>query len=425
MGIAYLASHPVLKMPMVVKTFTVAEDDLFREAHLAARVLSPFVVDVVDAGFDDGAPFIITRYVDGLDLSELLQRFADMRETLPIEVVIHILADVARGLHSIHQTGVIHRDIKPENLFLSGAGVALVGDFGIAVDPSRGVESSHLAGTPHYIPPEMWGRDTIDARADVYSLGATAHHVATGEPPFAAHSLSAIAHAHTELPYEPPDTADPEEAYLFAAIKRMLAKSPDDRFISAGEVARTLAPLARPLPPVRLTGRDTAEFGALHVGLTRGDLTELEADVLVNAANGELSMNVGVAAALRRKGGEAIQREALAAAPVAMGDVVWTTAGALSAQWVAHAVAALEGAVCLQRCALRVLLGARARGATSVIFPALGTGVGKVPMALGAKLVLEAIRTFAWLGPGSIEWVGIVLVDDVSLHNWRAVLGSL
>jgi O-acetyl-ADP-ribose deacetylase (regulator of RNase III) len=108
-----------------------------------------------------------------------------------------------------------------------------------------------------------------------------------------------------------------------------------------------------------------------------------------------------------------------------MGDVVWTGAGSLRARWVAHAVAALSGSICLQRCTLRVLLGAEARGARSVAFPALGTGVGDVPMDLAAKLMIEAVRTFAWLEPENVRVVRLVLYDETARARWRSVMQSM
>jgi O-acetyl-ADP-ribose deacetylase (regulator of RNase III) len=108
-----------------------------------------------------------------------------------------------------------------------------------------------------------------------------------------------------------------------------------------------------------------------------------------------------------------------------MGQVVWTSAGTLKAKHVAHAIAALDGAICLQRTTLRTLLGAEQRGATSVVMPALGTGVGEVPMALGAKLMLEAFRTFASLRPEHVRAVRVVLFNEEASVQWREVLRSM
>jgi O-acetyl-ADP-ribose deacetylase (regulator of RNase III) len=132
-----------------------------------------------------------------------------------------------------------------------------------------------------------------------------------------------------------------------------------------------------------------------------------------------------VGRALHLAAGPSVQEEAIARAPASMGDVVWTAAGKLRAKWIAHAVAALDGAVCIQRCTLRVLLGAEERKAESVLFPALGTGVGDVPMDLAATLMLESIRTFASLQPRYVTAIRIVLHDDFALQRWRTIIESM
>lgn len=425
MGSAYLASHSVLKTPLIVKTFAPMDSDPFREAHLAARVHSPYVVGVIDAGYEGDMPFVVQRYVDGIDLGELVARVRAAGRDLPTRFLVRLVADVATGLHAIHQAGVLHRDLKPENLFLSGDGHALIGDFGVAVDATKTSDSRQLAGTPVFIAPELWRNEVVDHRADIYSLGATAHLLATNEPPFLGHSLTEMAHAHMETRYTRPITAQPAAAYLFTVIASMLEKQPALRPRSADEVAALLEPIAVDHPPLVLTSATTARVAGIEIELYRGDITEAEADVIVNAANWQLRMDVGVAKALREAGGDVIQTEAMTASPAAMGLVVWTGAGNLKARWVAHAVAALSGAVCLQRCTLRVLLEAQARRVRSVVFPALGTGVGEVPAPFAAKLMLEAMMTVASLGRGSLERVSVALYDDASLDHWSSVLSTM
>lgn len=427
MGAAYLASHPVLRMPLVLKTFKAGTgDELFREAHLAARVASPHVVGAVDAGVEHGTPFVVQRYIDGIDLDELLNAQRATGRRLPVEVVSRVVVDAARGLHAIHQAGVVHRDIKPSNLFLCGNGSAAVGDFGVAIESrSRDVSASLPHGTPLFMAPEQWSRGRIDRRSDLYSLGATAHTLATSDPPFEGESALMLGVAHTTATYRPPHPRDPREAYLFAVIERLLRKNPDERHASADEVVRALSVITPPLAPPRQRDGRRARFGEVELELVQGDLARHGADVIVNAANAQLSMAVGVAVALRMAGGDAIEREAKASAPAAMGDVVWTGAGDLLARWVAHAVAAIDNAICLQRSALRVLLGAEARRCESVAFPALGTGVGGVPMALGAKLLLESVQTFSALEPRHVRDIRVVLHSDSTMETWVDVLGSM
>lgn len=429
MGAAYLASHRVLRVPLVIKTFkTAAPSQIFREAHLAARVSSPHVVSVLDAGVEDEVPFVVQRYVDGIDLEELLRAQRAMKRRLPVDLVCRLVLDAATGLRAIHQAGVIHRDVKPANLFLGGAGAASVGDFGIAVE-TFGADPAHepIVGTPQFMAPEQWNQGVIDRRTDLYALGATAHLLSTNAPPFRGESALQLGVAHVSEPYLAPTPRDPREAYLFAVVGRMLCKRPDDRYATADEVVRALEVVAEPGARIVPTAHDAATIGPLCVELAVGDLSEQRADVIVNAANTQFKMDRGVALSLENAGGPEIAVEARAQRdlPVAMGDVVWTGAGRLRASHVAHAVAALDGAICLQRCVLRVLLEAEARRAATVAFPALGTGVGEVPMAQGAKLMLEAFRTFAWLQPAHVRTLRVVLFKEADRACWRDVLQAM
>jgi serine/threonine-protein kinase len=423
MGAAYLASHPLLKTSFLVKTFKAAPGaDLFAEAHLAARVVLPHVVPVLDAGHEGGLPFIVQRYVDGIDLDELLRLLG----RLPAPVVAHIAVDVARGLQAIHQAGVVHRDIKPANVFLAGDGTALIGDFGIALDAAKPAVVGRIAGTPPFMAPELWRQEAITPATDIYALGVTLHLLAMGQVYFDGPTWQAIAVQHQERHYTPPASDDPRERTLFSAIEWMLRKDPLERPRSCDELAAQLQPLLNgALPSLRHLDRNRATLGALELTLYQGDLASGRADVLVNAANVGLQMDMGVARALRLAGGDEIEVEAIRQAPARMGDVVWSGAGRLQASAVAHAVAALDGAICIQRCTLRTLVGAESRRARSIMFPALGSGVGDVPMALVAKLMLEAIRTFASFGPKSVREVGIVLYDGDATARWQDVLARM
>ncbi len=430
MGSAYLASHPILQTPLVIKTFNVTTDlSIFKEAHLAARVFSPNVVNVLDAGIEDAIPFVIQRYIDGIDLAELISFLKQSNWRLPINMICRIVIDVARGLHAIHQAGVIHRDVKPANLFLCGNGVTTVGDFGIAVDLAREIDPNtyedYLAGTPSFMAPELWLHQSLDRQTDVYALGVTAHVLATNQVPFKGRHWKDLQLAHTSSLYQVPQAETPEEAYFFAVVEKALRKNPAERFSTAELMAQVLERIVEPLPSFVLITQDLAQVGPLTIELKMGDLTKEAADVIVNAANTQLTMRLGVANALRITGGDSIEEEAQLQAPVKMGDVVWTKPGTLRARIMAHAVAALDGAICLQRSTLRTLMGAEVRNLSYVIFPALGTGVGDVPMDLAAKLMLEAMQTFAALQPRNVRKIRIVLFGEMAMSRWRYVLNSM
>lgn len=424
MGEAWLASHPVLRSPLVIKRFDAQPGtDPFREAWLAARVRDQHTVEVVDAGYEDGRPFVVQRYVDGVDLWELLERVGVADLALPTGVVAALLADAARGLHAIHQAGVVHRDVKPANLFLDGMGRCSTGDFGVAIDAHQEADASP-SGTPLFTAPELWRGAQVDRRADVYALGASAHLLATGSPPFSAASVGQLSWLHLNQAYDRPAGARPEDAFFFAVADRCLAKEPDGRYASAGQVAAALGRVATARPSLEHRPGG-ASVGRLSIELRLGDLTEVASDLIVNAANPELAMREGVAAALKAVGGDDVEAAVRPRAPAAMGDVVIGPAGALPAKHLAHAVGVQEGAVCIQRAVLRVLLEAEALGAESVAFPSLGTGIGQVSMAQAATLMLEAARTFAWLEPQRVRTLRFVLLEPAGLQVWSEVLAAM
>jgi serine/threonine-protein kinase len=425
MGLAYLASHASLRTPVVVKLFEHSGTaDPLAEAHLAARVVSPSVVPVLDAGVQDGVPYVIQRYVDGIDLDELLRIHTLAQRSIPVQTLVRIAVHVLRGLAAIHVAGVVHRDIKPPNLFLAGTGDALVGDFGIAVDP-HGAHPGDVAGTPMFIAPELWHGERPTARSDLYSAAATLHLLWQRTAPFHADDPVELARLHREEPYRPPSSSDPIAAYFGAVLARMLAKAPAERPESALGAQRMLERVMT--PPAELRGHDdgVARVGDLLVALEQRDICTAMTDVIVSASNEQLEMNTGCAGALRRAGGDELQVEAQKQGPVTMGHVVWTHGGKLGCKEVAHAVAALDGAICIQRAVLRTLFEAERRGHRSITFPALGTGVGGVPHGLGARLTLEALRTFAEFAPRHCRSVRIALPTPEAMTAWTTALVAM
>ncbi|MDB4955504.1 MAG: hypothetical protein JWO36_3073 [Myxococcales bacterium] len=424
MGTAYLASHASLRTPVVIKLFRIAGADPLAEAHLAARVVSPSVVPVLDAGVEGGVPYVIQRYVDGIDLDELLAIHAAADRSIPVATLVRIAVHVFQGLSAIHIAGVVHRDIKPPNLFLAGSGEALVGDFGIAVDPNA-TNRPEVAGTPMFIAPELWAGQAATPRTDLYSAGATLHLLWQRKAPFVGSTLLEIAQMHRETPYEVPHCADPVAAYFGAVLARLLDKHPEHRPESALGVARMLERIMTPPPELRGHDDGIARIGDLVVGLEQRDICNAQTDVIVSAANEKLEMRRGVAGALRAVAGDEIERAAHAQGPAMMGQVVWTEPFRLRCKAVAHAVAALDGAICIQRAALRTLFEAERRGFHSITFPALGTGVGGVPQGLGARLMLEALSTFASFGPKSCRSIRIALPTSEAIAAWTTALIAL
>ena len=424
MGNAYLASHTSLRTPVVVKMFRVTGADPLAEAHLAARVVSAAVVPVLDAGVEAGVPYIIQRYVDGIDLEELLGIHSAADRRIPVATLVRLAVDMFHGLAAIHTAGVVHRDIKPPNLFLAGSGEALVGDFGIAVDPNA-ARCPEVAGTPMFIAPELWNGQPASPRSDLYSAAATLHLLWQRQPPFSAPTMNELAQLHCNAPYEAPMTSDPVGAYLGAVLARLLEKDPCKRPESALGTARMLERVATPPPELRGHTDGMAHVGDVIVYLEQRDICTASTDVIVTAANEQLDMRKGVANALREAAGDDLEREAKMSGPITMGQVVWTKPHGLPCKEIAHAAAALDGAICIQRAVVRTLFEAERRGHTSITFPALGTNTGGVPHGLGARLMLEAIRTFAAFAPRHCKSIRIALMDADALAAWQTALTAL
>ncbi len=425
MGSAFLASHPILRVPLVIKTFRpMDEGDIFKEAHLAARVSSPHTIAVVDAGFEKGIPFLVQQHVDGIDLGELTRWLMQCRMDAPVGVVARIIAQAAAGLHAVHQAGVVHCDVKPPNLFLRGDGSVTVGDFGIAI-PTVAERGFSYAGSPYFAAPEQWRDTPLDRRCDIYGLGATTHFLKRKEPPFPGPEVDKIREAHLYHPYQPPQTSDPVEAFLYLMIETMMQKEPNARPSTAAIVARNLQGHQQEPPSYIMESEHCHRIGNVRVTLNVADLPQTKADVIVNAASRSLSMRKGVANALREAGGDEIETHAKRQGPIGLGDVVWTRSGKLRAKEVAHAAAAAKGAGCIQRCVLRTLFGAERRGHRTIAFPALGTGVAELPAERAAQLTLEAIRTFAEFQPRKLTSIEIVVNNLEVYRSWMDIAESI
>jgi serine/threonine-protein kinase len=214
-----------------------------REITLAAKLQHPHILTVLDSGeTPDGLLWFTMPYVEGESLRDRLNR----ERQLPVPEALRLAREAALALDYAHRHGVIHRDVKPENILLID-GQAMVADFGIAraLAPAAGqtlTETGVALGTPAYMSPEQAsGERTLDARTDIYSLGAVLYEMLAGEPPFTGPTAQAIiARRFTEHPRPLHTIRETVAEPVERAVDTALAKAPADRFPTAADFARAL-----------------------------------------------------------------------------------------------------------------------------------------------------------------------------------------
>lgn len=223
----------------------------YREGRAAARLNHPHIVQAYDVGESGGYHYFVMEFIDGQTVYDLL---TDGRCVLEAEA-LRIILQSAEALAHAHAQDLIHRDVKPKNLMLNKAGEVKLADMGLAREVGDYVtataEAGRAYGTPYYISPEqIRGEINIDARADLYGLGATFYHLVTGKVPFDGSTPSAVMHKHLKDPLLPPDHVNPSlTSGIGEIIEVMMAKSADDRYASTAELISDLEAVANGEPP--------------------------------------------------------------------------------------------------------------------------------------------------------------------------------
>ncbi len=247
MGVVLRAYEPALQRRVAIKVMAaavagsaMARQRFTREAQAAAAVCHEHIVAVHGVHEVQGLPYLVMQYVAGESLQERLDRDG----ALALSDVVQIGLQTASALAAAHAQGLIHRDIKPANLLLeNGLARVKITDFGLArmLDDARLTQSGVIAGTPEYMAPEQARGEDVDARADLFSLGAVLYAMATGVPPFRGATAIAVLRAVNDETPPPLRTRNPAmPAWLEALVAQLLAKNPDERIQSAGEVAGLL-----------------------------------------------------------------------------------------------------------------------------------------------------------------------------------------
>ena len=249
MAEVWLAEQTSLHRQVAVKVMRpdIQSDEMCRkrfeqEAHAAAGLNHPNIVQVYAIGEADGIRFIAQEYVQGLNMRDFITK----KGPPPVQIAMHIMKQVAAAVQAASEAGIVHRDIKPENILLTRKGLAKVADFGLAqlTQPGDDVRLTQIGmtmGTPLYMSPEQVQGKKVDHRSDIYSLGVTFYHLLCGRPPFRGETAMAVAiqQVQSAAPQLIESRSDLPSS-VCDLVHRMMAKKPDDRFQSAQAVLQEL-----------------------------------------------------------------------------------------------------------------------------------------------------------------------------------------
>jgi serine/threonine-protein kinase len=245
MAIVFKAKEQQLDREVAIKVlpFSLAFDKEFverfqREARTSAKLEHPNIIPIYRVGKSGRIIYFVMKFLRGKPLSSVLAA----RGTLPPAEIKKILAEVGRALSYAHKKEIVHRDIKPDNIMFDEHGHAVVTDFGIAKAASGGklTGTGMSIGTPHYMSPEQAKAQPLDGRSDIYSLGVVAYQCLTGGVPFDGEDSFSIGYKHIMEEVPMPPLENPEKRQLFEIIRKMMAKTPGQRFQNADELVSVL-----------------------------------------------------------------------------------------------------------------------------------------------------------------------------------------
>jgi serine/threonine-protein kinase len=267
MSTVYLALDQVLDRQVAIKLLhrEISEEadqlERFRrEARAAARLSHPNLVGVIDAGEDDGRPYIVFEYIEGRTLKRRLQE----EGRLPVDEAVAYAIEIGRGLIAAHARKLVHRDVKPQNVLIDPDGRAKVTDFGIArsLEQKGMTATGRVLGTTDYVSPEQAMGEDVDERSDVYSLGVVLYEMLSGDVPFQAETQVGVAMKHVNEPMPDVQARRAEvSAAVAAVVDRATTKDPRDRYGTVAEMVRDL--------------EQTLEVEAARRGGTSGEATSV------------------------------------------------------------------------------------------------------------------------------------------------------
>ena len=210
-----------------------------REARAVAQLNHPHVVTVIDAGEDDGNPYIVFEYVEGETLKERIRRLG----RLPVSEAVAYAIEIGRALECAHENKLVHRDVKPQNVLIDRDGRAKVTDFGIArsLEAQGLTATGRVLGTTDYVSPEQALGREVTGQSDIYSLGIVLYEMLTGETPFQADTQVAVAMQHVRDPLPDAQRRRPEiSSALAAVVERSTAKETENRYPTVAQMVHDL-----------------------------------------------------------------------------------------------------------------------------------------------------------------------------------------
>jgi serine/threonine protein kinase len=309
MGRVYLARDTKLNRMVALKVLSRermniprAINRFHREARVGAQLQHENLVRIYDQGEANGHHFLVMEFIEGKTVGALIQA----RGALPPPIAARLARQIALGLEHAHRKGMVHRDVNPMNILVDGDGMAKLTDLGLAIGPGelegQVTREGATVGTFDYIAPEQARHSrNVDSRADVYSLGCSLYHMLAGRVPFPQPSLPEKLYAHQALMPEPlPTLAPAVPEGLDEVVRRMMAKSPDDRYATAQEAAEALEPFAG--GPATLAAIESAQAQAATAALAsasaaadwaRGGLTRPGSDMDLGTQGNEPSGTPG------------------------------------------------------------------------------------------------------------------------------------
>lgn len=266
-GKVYLAEDPKLGRQVAIKTIKLDQAQerekqmkiLLDEARIVSKMQHPNIVTLFDAGEEQGEPYLVFEYVQGMTLAEHMQWDGKLDKTRAVELAVQILAGVAFA----HQKGVVHRDLKPSNIIIDSNNTPRIMDFGIARHMAGGADKVALMGTPLYLAPETVTKREVSPRSDIFSVGMMLYEMLTGSNPVRAATLKEVLERITQKAIAAPSSLNGDvDEKLDSIVLRALAKKPEDRYQSAEQMTEALEGWLQPeaIRGPETSGQSTLDF---------------------------------------------------------------------------------------------------------------------------------------------------------------------